>query len=237
MDWDFCQLGTAGKCVHIILALIYHPAQWRKLIDFGTGTLGDMGVHIFDTPYAALELTFPKWAKTTCRILDGNRASGKEHGRVRIPRHQTHDRVVAVDLVRRGIWCRRQCEALAAAGGVELPAQGSLFVGEEEDHVAAHVAEANSFPQEKFRDYKAPSVSEGNHYHQWVDACLGDGETSTSFSYAGPLTGGVGFGRRGKSFPETKLMWDAGKLEVTNLAAANELLKRNYRDGFEVEGL
>jgi hypothetical protein len=32
-------------------------------------------------------------------------------------------------------------------------------------------------------------------------------------------------------------MWDAEKLEVTNLADANKLLKRDYRDGFEVEGL
>ncbi|MCA9069322.1 MAG: Gfo/Idh/MocA family oxidoreductase, partial [Planctomycetaceae bacterium] len=50
---------------------VYHPGQWRKLIDFGTGTLGDMGVHIFDTPYAALELTAPKWVKTTCRKPTG----------------------------------------------------------------------------------------------------------------------------------------------------------------------
>ena len=38
-------------------------------------------------------------------------------------------------------------------------------------------------------------------------------------------------------FPETKLMWDGNKLEVTNLAAANALLKCDYRDGFEVEEL
>ena len=50
---------------------IYHPGNWRKLIDFGTGTLGDMGVHIFDTPYAALELTAPNWVNTTCRPATG----------------------------------------------------------------------------------------------------------------------------------------------------------------------
>ena len=26
----------------------YHPANWRKRLDFGTGTFGDMGCHIFD---------------------------------------------------------------------------------------------------------------------------------------------------------------------------------------------
>ena len=50
---------------------VYHPGNWRKIIDFGTGTLGDMGVHIFDTPFTALELTAPNWVKTTCRKPTG----------------------------------------------------------------------------------------------------------------------------------------------------------------------
>jgi len=38
-------------------------------------------------------------------------------------------------------------------------------------------------------------------------------------------------------FPETKLTWDAKNLQVTNVSEANDLLKRDYRDGFEVEEL
>jgi predicted dehydrogenase len=68
LDWNLW-IGTAA--IRPFVPNVYHPANWRKLIDFGTGTLGDMGVHIFDTPYAALELTFPKWAKTTCRPPTG----------------------------------------------------------------------------------------------------------------------------------------------------------------------
>ena len=50
---------------------VYHPYNWRKLLDYGCGTLGDMGVHIFDTPYTALELTVPKTVKTSCRKPNG----------------------------------------------------------------------------------------------------------------------------------------------------------------------
>ena len=32
-------------------------------------------------------------------------------------------------------------------------------------------------------------------------------------------------------------MWDAKNLEVTNFTEANDLLKRDYCDGFEVEAL
>ena len=68
LDWNLW-IGTAA--MRPFHAGIYHPGNWRKMIDFGTGTLGDMGVHIFDTPYRALQLTAPKWAQTTCRPPTG----------------------------------------------------------------------------------------------------------------------------------------------------------------------
>ncbi len=40
-------------------------------MDYGCGTLGDMGVHIFDTPYNALELDVPKTIKNECRKPTG----------------------------------------------------------------------------------------------------------------------------------------------------------------------
>ncbi len=50
---------------------VYHPGNWRKLIDYGCGTLGDMGVHIFDTPYNALQLDVPRTITTECRPPNG----------------------------------------------------------------------------------------------------------------------------------------------------------------------
>ena len=64
LDWNLW-LGVADE--RRFLNGYYHPGQWRKLLDVGTGTLGDMGVHIFDTPYRALKLTDPLSAKATCR--------------------------------------------------------------------------------------------------------------------------------------------------------------------------
>src|SRR5690606_23263885 len=50
---------------------MYHPGVWRKLMDYGCGTLGDMGVHIFDTPYNALELDVPRTITNECRPANG----------------------------------------------------------------------------------------------------------------------------------------------------------------------
>ena len=102
-----------------------------------------------------------------------------------------------------------------------------------------HVGEAELFPQEKFRGYKRPDPGNVNHYHQWVDACMGKdgGKTSAGFDYAGPLTEALLLGVVANRFPDVVLKWDAEKLRVTNNDDANKLLRREYRKGFEVKGL
>lgn len=64
LDWNLW-LGTSAKRSY--KEEIYHPGNWRKLVDYGCGTLGDMGVHIFDTPYNTLALDVPKTVKNECR--------------------------------------------------------------------------------------------------------------------------------------------------------------------------
>ena len=64
LDWNLW-LGTAKE--RPFKEKIYHPGMWRKLVDFGCGTLGDMGVHIFDTPYNSLDLDVPMKIKNKCR--------------------------------------------------------------------------------------------------------------------------------------------------------------------------
>jgi len=68
LDWNLW-LGTSKKRPY--KDGMYHPGNWRKLMDYGCGTLGDMGVHIFDTPYNALELDVPRTIMTQCRPSNG----------------------------------------------------------------------------------------------------------------------------------------------------------------------
>jgi predicted dehydrogenase len=235
LDWNLW-LGSAAN--RPFVPRIYHPGQWRRLIDFGTGTLGDMGVHIFDTPYAALELTAPNWAKTTCRPSTGVGHPSKNIVEYEFPGTKyTTDKMIWTWYD--GGFAPPKSEELDLPKGLKLPGQGSLFVGEGGHMLLPHVAEAKLFPQEKFRDYKPPAIEGNNHYHQWVDACMGKGETSASFSYAGPLTEALLLGVVANRFPDTKLMWDAEKLQVTNVPEVNKLklLRRTYREGFEIEGL
>ncbi len=68
LDWNLW-LGTSKERPY--KEGYYHPGNWRKLLDYGCGTLGDMGVHIFDTPYNALELDVPLTVMNECREPNG----------------------------------------------------------------------------------------------------------------------------------------------------------------------
>lgn len=231
LSWNLW-LGTAAERPYALGA--YHPGNWRKLIDFGTGTLGDMGVHIFDTPYAALELTAPNWVVTSCR-----EPSGVGHPEQNKVEYEFPGTQYTTDTLRWTWYDGRFAppKDLDLDADINLPGQGSLFVGENGMMLLPHIAEASLYPKKKFEDYERPRVDGANHYHQWVDACLGEGEPSAPFSYGGPLTEALLLGVVANRFPEQKLEWNAEELQVTNLDDANALLRREYRDGFEVEGL
>ena len=61
VDWNLW-LGTAPVRD---FNPIYIPANWRGWVDFGTGSLGDMGCHFIDVPYRALQLGYPMAVETS----------------------------------------------------------------------------------------------------------------------------------------------------------------------------
>lgn len=233
LDFDLW-LGTAAK--RDFVPRVYHPGQWRKLIDFGTGTLGDMGVHIFDTPYGALQLTAPNWAKTSCRQPTGVGHPERNVVEYEFPQTRYTTKTMKWKWYD-GTFAPPKAEDVGLPASTKLPGQGSLFVGEEGHLLLPHISEASLFPLAKFKDYKRPDVGGENHYHQWVNACMGKGEASAPFSFGGPLTEALLLGVVANRFPDQKLEWNAKDLKVTNNDAASKLIKSQYRDGFDVMGL
>lgn len=233
LAWDLW-LGTAP--VRPYHAGLYHPGNWRKIVDFGTGTLGDMGVHIFDTPYRALKLTAPNWVKTTCRPPTGFGHPEKNVVEYEFPgtEHTTDTlRWVWYD----GAFAPPKDRALPLPEGLALPDQGALFLGEKGVCLLPHVGDPQLYPKADFEGYKPPELPPLDHYHQFVDACLGKTTTSAHFGYGGALTEALLLGVIANRFPDTKLEWNAAGLKVTNVAEANALVRRVPREGFGVEGL
>lgn len=232
LDWNLW-IGTAATRSY--KKGVYHQGTWRKQIDFGTGTLGDMGVHIFDTPFRALELTAPLWARTDCR-----KPTGVGHPEQNKVEYEFPGTKYTTDTLKwtwyDGGLAPPTVESVNLPKDLKLPKQGSLCVGEAGCLLLPHVDEPVIFA-EGARSERKFDLEPRNHYHQWVDACMGKGKTSSDFGYAGRLTESLLLGVVANRFPGRKLEWDADNLRVPNLDEANSLLKRTPRDGFQVAGL
>ena len=67
MAWDLF-LGPAPEVPY---HPIYHPGNWRGWVDWGQGALGDMGAHLVDHPFWALELGMPTTIETVSTPFNG----------------------------------------------------------------------------------------------------------------------------------------------------------------------
>ena len=232
LNWDFW-LGVAAE--RPFISGYYHPAEWRKRLDFGTGTFGDMGCHILDPVFASLALTAPKTVRS-----EGDSPNADSWGletQVRYEFPGTKFTTDAVSLTWYNGQARPGAETVKLIGGRNLHDQGTIYIGTDGVMYSPYIGDPVLFPVEKFKDAKLPREGGNNHYIQFVDACRGVGTTSAPFEYSGPLTESVLLGCLSTRFAKTTLEWDAAKMKVTNEAKANAFVKKTYRKGWEVEGL
>lgn len=213
----------------------YHPGNWRKRLDFGTGTFGDMGCHILDPVFASVALTMPRSVESV-----GGSANEYNWGldsQVRYLFPGTKFTTESLTLHWYDGNKRPPAEVVSLLGGKKLFDQGSIYLGTNGVLYSPYLAPPMLLPADKFVDYKLPNPGNQNHYLQFVEACRGNGTTSAPFSYSGPLTEMVLLGCLATRFPKTKLEWDAANMKVTNVSAANAFVRRTYRKGYEVAGL
>jgi predicted dehydrogenase len=225
LDWDLW-LGVAQERSYI--NAYYHPGQWRKLLDFGTGTLGDMGVHIFDTPYRALELTDPVSAQATCR--DPNSFAHPASNRVEYEFGATRYTANKLKWVwYDGDFAPPQIPGFTLPENYTMPKQGCVYIGEEGNLMMPHMSGPRTYPKELIRSVPKPQLDPIDHHGEWVDACLGNGKTRSPFSYGGPLTETLQLGVVASKFPDHGLKWNAKSMKITNQYAANQYISRDYR--------
>jgi len=222
----------------------YHPSNWRKRLDFGTGTFGDMGCHIYDPVFKALALTAPvsvlstgptpnqhSWAINAVieYLFPGTAFTAGDT--VKVTWYDGDQKPPK--------WVETAAEVTGdpQTGAVRLPGQGSVFLGTEGVMVLPHIGWPQLLPSKEFKGYALPDVGSANHWEQFVDTILGKAETSANFSYSGPLTEAVLLGSVATRFPRVTLKWDAPGIRFTNQPEANQFVRRAYRKGWEVEGL
>ena len=219
----------------------YHPAWhsggcmgWEQWWDFGNGCIGDMGSHLIDLAYWALDLkhpatceaegdppagdpktlhSYPHWLKVCWEHpAAGERPPVKlfwYDGPQRPPSPEGHD------LTKWGI--------------------GLLFVGEK-GRIICDYGKRILWPEEKFKDFVPPKPTIPNspgHYREWLLGCKTGSPTLCNFDYAGlliqnNLLGTVAYRAN------RKLEWDAEALRAKNCPAADKFIKRPYRQGWSL---
>jgi predicted dehydrogenase len=206
----------------------YHPVNWRKRLDFGTGTFGDMGCHIFDPVFKALALTAPLSVRSEGPAP--NEHSWATNAVVHYVFPATPYTIPGTLPV---TWYdgtqRPPAEVCHLLGEHPFPSQGSILIGTDGVMLIPHIALPALLPESKFADFTPPAVEGADHWHQFVDAIRGEGTTSAAFDYSGPLTEAVLLGSVASRFPQTTLKWDAAKLTFTSEREANRYLRREYR--------
>jgi predicted dehydrogenase len=229
-DW----LGVAAE--RIFIKDVYHPENWRKRLDFGTATFGDMGCHILDPVFGALQLGSPLSVRS-----EGAPPNGESWPLDTLIRYVFPGTPYTAEKTLPLTWYDGARippeEVRALLGAVKFPGQGSLFIGTKGQMLLPHIAMPVLLPVADFTGFTMPEEVTTDHYVEFANAVLGNGKTSTPFDYSGPLTEAVLLGPLATRFPETTLQYHGAKAKFTNSPEANHFLRRKYRSGWSVPGL
>lgn len=234
LNWDlWC--GTGPKPAYI--NGYYHPGQWRKRLDYGTGTLGDMGCHIYSPMFGALGVRRPLSVKSIGGVPNATNWAIDEKFEYTFPGN-----AYAAGKTIKVTWtdgALRPPQELMELFGEKMPDQGSIFIGTEGILLAPHSQLPIPYPREKFAEYRYPKLQPRDHYKDFVSAVRGENikPIADFVEYGGPLTETVLLGALSSRFPNKTLKWDAANLRFSNNNAANEFVRREYRKGWEVDGL
>jgi hypothetical protein len=205
--------------------------------DFGSGQVGDMGSHTMDLAWCAIDAGVP------------TSAEGKGE--------PFNPEVTPVELTMKfehpaNAW--RPAITVSWYQGGAMPKSPSKYIDLKKiDHGAMFkgtkgflVADFDSrvvvpwgggadltYYKARTKDKVFPPM--GNFQKEWVNACKGSLKTTCDFDYSGTMIEQMLLGLVAYRVGE-KLEYDGAAGRVTNNEKANELLKRQYREGWTLNG-
>ena len=121
----------------------------------------------------------------------------------------------------------------------DLPVEGMMFTGDKGKILAGFRVEnprilGKPAPPEVPARRQRPAGELSPGLKQWVAACRGGEQSPGNFLNAGPITEAVNlYGLALRA--QRRIVYDAENVRITNIAAANRYLAREYRKGWSPE--
>ena len=231
LNWDGW-LGVGEKRTYI--EKYYHPKNWRKRQGFGTGTLGDMGCHIFHAMYRGLALTAPNRVRSSTPVPNQYNWTGNERVEYDFPRTKYTNGDLKV------FWLsgkQRPPKALTRhiPEGIKYRF-GCLLKGDKGLLLLRHGSSPVLLPGKKFASVRPKKLEPIGHHDAFINAAL-DGNRKQLFSpidYAAPMTEFILLGNIAMQHSPNWLEWDTKQALITNHKDANRNIHRAYRPGWEI---
>ena len=221
---------------------LWVPWNWRGLLHFGTGTIGDWFCHVIDPSFWALNLDAPESVRAEVTDYDvvkhgltyppGTKITfqfpaRKERGPVTLVWHDGNTTIP---------------RPADFSPDDKIPGTGAVLFGDKGMIVhGSHGAGGCYLTPEKLMDQysgknapaqKIPRVK--GHHWDWLDAIRTARQAGSNFDYGGPLTQVALVGAIAIRFPSETLEWDAKKMRFTNNNAANAFVNPPYRKGWKL---
>jgi len=236
LDWNLWLCACADTPYRDGIA----PVVWRSWWNYGSNGLGDWGCHVLDVIFLAYdELISPVAVQTHCvqspnplfhshpchstltyavssaafarpqfAIHYSDSAQAVSRAALGLPAGNYPDTNMTVVVCEGGVLC------LTADGRLEIWRDGKMTAG--------------------LKMPGLPDYPRLNHWHAWVDNCLGlKTELSSPFPKAIRMTEATQLAVKATRFPSVELRWDKATLSFPNHAEASQtIVRRSYRDGF-----
>ena len=236
LDWDL----WLGPATYRDYHPDYHPLSWRAWVDFGTGSMGDMGCHILDPAFYALELGAPSEIQATSTHyipeIESQTYPSASIVRMKFPKRGNHPELKLT-------WSDGRIQPPVPdefKNGEQFTLSGAMLIGDNgkithDSHGASGV---KIIPEEKMLEYNQPKPYlprvNTSHEKDWIRACKDGNPASSSFDYGGPLTEMALLGMIAIRCKNEKLLWDSENLKFKNNEKANSLLHKEYRKGWSL---
>ncbi len=234
LDWDLWLGPAPWRPYH----KDYVPFKWRGWWDFGSGGLGDMGIHNLAPVFSALKLGAPEslHASSTAVFKETVPLAAMVHyqfpARGNLPPVKLH-------WYDGGMLPARPDELEEDERNLD-PEDGIIFVGDKGKMLVTGWGgnKPRLIPESRNQEYKRPAPTlprSVGHHKEWIEACKGGPAPRSNFDFAGPLTEAVLLGSLCIHNGGKKLVWDSAKFEFINEPQANHLLHYEYRKDWKLE--